>query len=251
MVKQVTLGLILIVFMVAKIEKGSAMNKILIVEDDDLIAGLVEKNLKKWGYETLIVTDFNQVLKVFTDYKPHLVLMDITLPFFNGYYWCQELRKVSTVPIIFLSSHDQAMDIVMAINLGADDFVTKPFEMSVLLAKVAGLLRRSYEFIGKTNLLEYKGILLDLKTMTVHYQEASQTLSKNEFQILRVLFEQSRSVVRRDVLMQELWNSDVFIDDNTLTVNVARLRKRLTEMGLSELIVTKKGVGYTLGDVLC
>ena len=135
----------------------------------------------------------------------------------------------------------------MAINMGADDYLTKPFEMSVLLAKVAGLLRRSYEFNGEMNLLEYEGIMLDLKAMTVHYQGESQTLSKNEFQILRVLFEQSRSVVSRDTLMQELWNSEVFIDDNTLSVNVARLRKRLGEMGLEGLILTKKGVGYMLG----
>lgn len=223
------------------------MNKILIVEDDELIAHLVKKNLEKWGYEATIVIDFNQVLQTFSQYKPHLVLMDITLPFFNGYYWTQEIRKVSTVPIIFLSSHDQAMDIVMAINMGADDYLTKPFEMSVLLAKVAGLLRRSYEFNGEMNLLEYEGIMLDLKAMTVHYQGESQTLSKNEFQILRVLFEQSKSVVSRDTLMQELWNSEVFIDDNTLSVNVARLRKRLGEMGLEGLILTKKGVGYMLG----
>lgn len=223
------------------------MNKILIVEDDELIASLIKKNLEKWGYEATIVGDFNQVLQSFSQHKPHLVLMDITLPFFNGYYWTQEIRKVSTVPIIFLSSHDQPMDIVMAINMGADDFLTKPFEMSVLLAKVAGLLRRSYEFNGEMNLLEYEGIILDLKAMTVHYQGESQTLSKNEFQILRVLFEQSRSVVTRDTLMQELWNSEVFIDDNTLSVNVARLRKRLGEMGLEGLILTKKGVGYMLG----
>ena len=223
------------------------MNKILIVEDDELIAHLVKKNLEKWGYEATIVIDFDQILQTFSQYKPHLVLMDITLPFFNGYYWTQEIRKVSTIPIIFLSSHDQAMDIVMAINMGADDYLTKPFEMSVLLAKVAGLLRRSYEFNGEMNLLEYEGIMLDLKAMTVHYQGESQTLSKNELQILRVLFEQSRSVVSRDTLMQELWNSEVFIDDNTLSVNVARLRKRLGEMGLEGLILTKKGVGYMLG----
>ena len=223
------------------------MNKILIVEDDELIAHLVKKNLEKWGYEATIVIDFDQILQTFSQYKPHLVLMDITLPFFNGYYWTQEIRKVSTIPIIFLSSHDQAMDIVMAINMGADDYLTKPFEMSVLLAKVAGLLRRSYEFNGEMNLLEYEGIMLDLKAMTVHYQGESQTLSKNEFQILRVLFEQSRSGVSRDTLMQELWNSEVFIDDNTLSVNVARLRKRLGEMGLEGLILTKKGVGYMLG----
>lgn len=223
------------------------MNKILIVEDDELIAHLVKKNLEKWGYEATIVIDFDQILQTFSQYKPHLVLMDITLPFFNGYYWTQEIRKVSTIPIIFLSSHDQAMDIVMAINMGADDYLTKPFEMSVLLAKVAGLLRRSYEFNGEMNLLEYEGIMLDLKAMTVHYQGESQTLSKNEFQILRVLFEQSKSVVSRDTLMQELWNSEVFIDDNTLSVNVARLRKRLGEMGLEGLILTKKGVGYMLG----
>jgi DNA-binding response OmpR family regulator len=147
---------------------------------------------------------------------------------------------------MFLSSHDQPMDIVMAINMGADDFVTKPFEMTVLLAKIQGLLRRTYDFVGEQSLLWFEQVALDLKTMQVSYTEAVEELTRNEFQILRVLFEHGKEVVSREALMRELWNSDIFVDDNTLSVNIARLRKKLTELGLPDLIATKKGVGYGL-----
>lgn len=220
------------------------MQKILIVEDDATISHLVAKNLRNWGYEVAEVEDFQAVLQQVRDFQPHLVLLDITLPFFNGYYWCQEIRKESRLPIIFLSSHDQPMDIVMAINMGADDYVTKPFDMSVLLAKIQGLLRRTYDFIGEQTVLLFEDISLDLKTMQVTFSGQTEDLTKNEFQILRVLFERPQVIVSRDELMKELWNSDLFIDDNTLTVNVARLRRKLADMGLEHLIVTKKGVGY-------
>ncbi|MBM9832874.1 response regulator transcription factor, partial [Enterococcus faecalis] len=153
----------------------------LLVEDDATINQLVKKNLSQWGYEVSDMADFNQVLQVFTQTEPHLVLLDLTLPFYNGYYWCQEIRKVSKVPIIFLSSHDQAMDIVMAINMGADDYVTKPFEMTVLLAKIQGILRRSYEFGGEvdTNVLDYQGLVLDLKSAQLHYKGETSDLTKN------------------------------------------------------------------------
>ena len=172
--------------------------------------------------------------------------MDIGLPLFNGYHWCQEIRKVSKVPIMFLSSRDQAMDIVMAINMGGDDFVTKPFDQNVLLAKIQGLLRRSYEFGKYQSLLEYMGVILNLKAMDLVYQGEVVSLTKNEFQILQVLFERSGNIVSREDLMKELWNSDFFIDDNTLSVNVARLRKKLEAVGLKDFIETKKGVGYGL-----
>ncbi|MGT2911669.1 response regulator transcription factor [Streptococcus cameli] len=224
------------------------MHKILLVEDDVTINNLVKKNLEQWGYEVTDIADFTQVLQVFTQTEPHLVLLDLTLPFFNGYYWCQEIRKVSKVPIVFLSSHDQAMDIVMAINMGADDYVTKPFEMTVLLAKIQGILRRSYEFGGEvdSSLLDYQGLVLDLKTTQLHYQGQTLDLTKNEFQILQVLMRHGHQVVSREDLMQALWQSDLFIDDNTLTVNVTRLRKKLGDVGLDQLIVTKKGLGYCL-----
>ncbi|HEL2402396.1 response regulator transcription factor [Streptococcus iners] len=222
------------------------MQRILLVEDDRIISQLVAKNLTNWGYQVQEVQDFQTVLDQISDFQPHLILLDIGLPFFNGYYWCQEIRKTSRVPIMFLSSHDQPMDIVMAINMGADDYVTKPFEMTVLLAKIQGLLRRTYDFVGEQSVLWFEEISLDLKTMQVSYGQAVEELTRNEFQILRVLFEHGKEVVSREELMRELWNSDIFVDDNTLSVNIARLRKKLAELGLPDLIMTKKGVGYGL-----
>lgn len=222
------------------------MQRILLVEDDRIISQLVAKNLTNWGYQVQEVQDFQTVLDQISDFQPHLILLDIGLPFFNGYYWCQEIRKTSRVPIMFLSSHDQPMDIVMAINMGADDYVTKPFEMTVLLAKIQGLLRRTYDFVGEQSVLWFEEISLDLKTMQVSYKQNVEELTRNEFQILRVLFEHGKEVVSREELMRELWNSDIFVDDNTLSVNIARLRKKLAELGLPNLIMTKKGVGYGL-----
>lgn len=222
------------------------MHKILLVEDDEVIRQQVKKILEQWEYEVVLVEDFMEVLSLFVKEEPHLVLMDIGLPIFNGYHWCQEIRKVSKVPIMFLSSRDQAMDIVMAINMGGDDFVTKPFDQNVLLAKIQGLLRRSYEFGKDQSLLEYMGVILNLKAMDLVYQGEVVSLTKNEFQILQVLFERSGNIVSREDLMKELWNSDFFIDDNTLSVNVARLRKKLEAVGLKDFIETKKGVGYGL-----
>ena len=222
------------------------MHKILLVEDDEVIRQQVKKMLEQWGYEVVLVEDFMEVLSIFVKVEPHLVLMDIGLPLFNGYHWCQEIRKVSKVPIMFLSSRDQAMDIVMAINMGGDDFVTKPCDQNVLLAKIQGLLRRSYEFGKDQSLLEYMGVILNLKAMDLVYQGEVVSLTKNEFQILQVLFERSGNIVSREDLMKELWNSDFFIDDNTLSVNVARLRKKLEAVGLKDFIETKKGVGYGL-----
>ncbi|HHT7821538.1 TPA: response regulator transcription factor [Streptococcus suis] len=222
------------------------MQKILLIEDDKTISQLVAKNLINWGYQVQEVKDFQMVLEQMEEFQPHLILLDIGLPFFNGYYWCQEIRKTSRVPIMFLSSHDQPMDIVMAINMGVDDYVTKPFEMTVLLAKIQGLLRRTYDFVGEQSLLWFEEISLDLKTMQVSYGQVVEELTRNEFQILRVLFEHGKEVVSREELMRELWNSDIFVDDNTLSVNIARLRKKLAELGLPDVIATKKGVGYGL-----
>ena len=224
------------------------MHKIMLVEDDPVIRQMIKKMLEQWGYQVFAVEDFMEVLTLFVKEEPQLVLMDIGLPLFNGYHWCQEIRKISQVPIMFLSSRDQAMDIVMAINMGGDDYVTKPFDNNVFLAKVQGLLRRSYEFGTDQNLLEHRGVILNLKSMDLMYNGQVITLTKNEFQILRVLFERAGSIVEREDLMKELWNSDFFIDDNTLTVNVARLRKKLEECGLVNFITTKKGIGYGLVD---
>lgn len=176
--------------------------------------------------------------------NPQLVLMDISLPFFNGYHWCSEIRKVSKVPIIFVSSASDNMNIVMAINMGGDDFIPKPFDLTVLVAKVQALLRRTYDFTSSSDVLEHKGILLNLSDATVTYKGEKVELTKNEYRILQVLFENNGKAVTRDSLMEKLWETDCFVDDNTLTVNITRLRKKIAGIGLDNLIITKKGIGY-------
>ena len=225
------------------------MSLIMIVEDDTVIQHALATSLQKWGHAVHVVQQFDTILDEFQKYAPHLVILDITLPLFNGYHWCQEIRKLSNVPILFLSSHSQPMDLVMAINLGADDYITKPFDMSILIAKIQSLLRRSYEFTHDTSRLEHQGVILDLKAMHAVYQDVVIDLTRNKFQILRVLFENVGNYVSRDVLMTELWNSDVFIDDNTLTVNVTRIRKKLESHAIFDFILTKKGIGYGLVTV--
>ncbi len=220
------------------------MYKILIVEDDLIIAKTVKNHIRSWGFEAEYVTDFKDVLAAFVSYSPQLVLLDITLPFFNGYHWCSEIRKVSKVPIIFISSASDSMNIVMAMNMGGDDFVAKPFDLNVLTAKVQALLRRTYDFTGQTNLIEHKGSILNISDATLNYQDRKIELSKNENKILQILFENKEKVVSRDTIMTRLWETDSYIDDNTLTVNITRLRKKLQEAGLSDFITTKKGVGY-------
>ena len=222
------------------------MYKILIVEDDNTIAERLASHLKKWNYKTVCVRDFKNVMEEFKKTDPQLVILDIGLPFYNGFYWCQEIRKVSKVPVLFLSSASDNMSIIMAVNMGGDDFIAKPFDLNVLTAKVQALLRRTYEFAGATNLLEHKGAILDKENGILTYQGEKIELTKNEWRILQVLMEHKGKAVSRDTLMMRLWESDSFIDDNTLTVNVTRLRRKLEEIGLSDYIQTKKGVGYLL-----
>lgn len=222
------------------------MYKILIVDDDRVIADTVREQLIKWGYEARIVDDFNNVLKLFAEYGPHLVLMDIGLPFFNGYHWCAQIRNISKVPVIFMSSMSDNMNIVMAINMGGDDFVIKPFDMNVLIAKVQAMLRRTYSFAESTNIIEHNGCILNMNDQTFIYNEEMVELTKNEYRILQCLLENIGKVVARDTIMMKLWESDNFIDDNTLTVNVARLRKKLENAGLKDYIKTKKGSGYII-----
>lgn len=221
--------------------------KILIVEDDEVIASEEKKYLEKWGHDVMCVEDFQNVMKTFADYEPHLVLLDIGLPFFNGFYWCSQIRQVSQVPIIFVSSVGDNMNIVMAVNMGGDDFVTKPFELEVLYAKVQAMLRRSYAFRGQTNILEYEGMILDLADASIKIKDNKLDLTKNEFKILQVLFEKPGACVSREEIMKKLWDNDYFVDDNTLTVNINRLRKKLEEAGAGAVIQTKKGMGYLLG----
>ena len=217
------------------------MYRIFLVEDDETIARLIKKHLEKWEYEVSTVQDFGNVLGEFAVCDPQLVLLDIRLPFYNGHYWCTQIRQVSKVPIIFLSSVSDNMNIVMAMNMGADDFIPKPFDLEVLTAKVQALLRRSYDFAGSSSMLEHKGML------TILYQEQKVELTKNELKILQTLIENKTQVVTRETLMTRLWESDMYVDENTLSVNVNRLRKKLTSIGLEDSILTKKGIGYQIG----
>ena len=218
--------------------------KILLVEDDAVIRRSIAAHIRSWGYEAVEVEDFEQVMGIFTREEPHLVLLDISLPFFNGFHWCMQIRQVSKVPIIFISSAADNMNIVMAMNMGGDDFITKPFDLNVLTAKVQALLRRTYDFAGTSQLLEHRGAILNLSDGTLMWNNERIELTKNEFRIMKTLMEQKERVVSRDELMENLWATDSFIDDNTLTVNVNRLRKRLEQVGLKDFIVTKKGLGY-------
>ena len=220
------------------------MYKILIVEDDGTIAQAVEKRIQAWGYETKRVEDFRNVVAEFAAFDPQLVLLDIMLPFYNGYHWCQEIRRISKVPVIFLSSASDNMNIVMAMNMGGDDFIAKPFNMDVLTAKIQAVLRRTYDFSGQTGLLEHKGAILSTGDASLAYQGQKVELTKNEFRILLTLMENKGRTVSRDLLMTKLWETDSFVDENTLTVNVTRLRKKLAGVGLSDFILTKKGIGY-------
>ena len=217
------------------------------MEDDETIARLIKKHLEKWEYEVSTVQDFGNVLGEFAVCDPQLVLLDIRLPFYNGHYWCTQIRQVSKVPIIFLSSVSDNMNIVMAMNMGADDFIPKPFDLEVLTAKVQPLLRRSYDFAGSSSMLEHKGMLLNLSDATILYQEQKVELTKNELKILQTLIENKTQVVTRETLMTRLWESDMYVDENTLSVNVNRLRKKLTSIGLEDSILTKKGIGYQIG----
>lgn len=217
------------------------------MEDDETIARLIKKHLEKWEYEVSTVQDFGNVLGEFAVCDPQLVLLDIRLPFYNGHYWCTQIRQVSKVPIIFLSSVSDNMNIVMAMNMGADDFIPKPFDLEVLTAKVQALLRRSYDFAGSSSMLEHKGMLLNLSDATLLYQEQKVELTKNELKILQTLIENKTQVVTRETLMTRLWESDMYVDENMLSVNVNRLRKKLTSIGLEDSILTKKGIGYQIG----
>ncbi len=222
--------------------------RILVVEDDRVIAEQIKNYLEKWGYDVICARDFQNILTEFTAASPHLVLLDIGLPFYNGHYWCGQIRQVSQAPILFVSSAGDNMNIVMAVNMGGDDFLTKPFEPEVLGAKVQALLRRAYAFRGRTSVMEYQGILLDLPGAAIVAGGKRLELTKNEFRILQLLFENGGRTVSREAIMKRLWDNDCFVDDNTLTVNVTRLRKKLEALGRGELIQTRKGLGYCLGE---
>ena len=220
------------------------MYRILIVEDDRGIAAAIKAQAEMWNLEAVCAEDFRDVLGEFARVQPHLVLLDITLPFFNGYHWCGEIRRLSRVPIIFISSAADNMNIVMAMSMGADDFIAKPFDGSVLMAKIQALLRRSYDFAAAVPLLEHRGAFLDTGDNSLTYGSERIALTKNEYRILLCLMENKGRVVSREKLMERLWETDSFVDENTLTVNVGRLRKKLDAAGLAGFIATKFGVGY-------
>ena len=220
------------------------MYRIFCVEDDETIGKMIKRHLEKWEYDVHVAKNLSQVMTEFAAFDPQLVLMDIRLPFYNGYYWCTEIRKVSNVPVIFLSSVADNMNIVMAVSMGGDDFIAKPFDLSVLTAKVQAMLRRTYDFSGTSNLIEHRGAILNISDATLIYEGNIVDLTKNEYRILQALMENRGRAVSRDMLMKRLWETDSFVDENTLTVNVARLRKKLEQAGMQDFIQTKKGIGY-------
>ena len=224
------------------------MYKIYIVEDDKGIGDGITSCLSNWGMEGRTVSDFMNVMNEVREYEPHLIIMDITLPYMGGYHWCQEIRKTSSVPIIFISSATDNMNIVMAINMGADDFIAKPFDQSVLIAKVTALLRRTYDFSQTSGSLEVSGAVLNTNNNRLSYNGTEIDLARNEYKILLTLMQNKNKVVSREKLMEALWETDCYVDENTLTVNVGRLRKTLESIGLKDLIKTKFGVGYILEE---
>ena len=220
------------------------MYKIMIVEDDITIAKPMKDYLKRWDYDVKYISDFKNITDQVIQFEPQLILLDIMLPYYNGFYWCTEIRKISKVPIIFISSADDNMNIVMAMNMGGDDFIAKPFDLDVITAKIGALIRRTYSFQGQLNFIEHNGVLLNLSDTTLTYEDKKIEMTKNDYKILQILMENVGMVVTREELMQRLWENDNFVDDNTLTVNINRLRRKLTELGQNDFIKTKKGIGY-------
>lgn len=222
------------------------MYRLFIVEDDEVIASAIAGGLRSWGFETRTAADFSRVLDESREYAPHLILLDIRLPFYNGYHWCREIRRESRTPIMFVSSAADNMNIVMAMNMGGDDFIAKPFDMSVLAAKVTALLRRSYDLSASTGMIEHRGVRLNTSDASIYYNGEKSELTRNEYRILQVLMENRGSIVSRETLMTRLWETDSYVDENTLAVNMARLRKKLEGAGLEGFITTRRREGYII-----
>ncbi len=223
------------------------MYRIMIIEDDAAMAKAMQKQIEAWGHEVRCVEDFRNIIHAFGEYDPHMVLMDIMLPFFNGYHWCGEIRRISNVPVIFISSASDNMNIVMAMNMGGDDFIPKPVDLEVMMAKIQAVLRRTYDMAGKTPMLEHRGAILNLNNTSLTYNGERLELTRNEFRILQTLLENKGRIVSRDTLITKLWQMDSYVEENTLTVNVTRLRKKLEAAGLNDFITTKVGSGYIVG----
>lgn len=216
----------------------------MLIEDDLDVARELVLSLRKWGFEVEIIDQFNNIVKEFIEKKPSLVLMDVNLPFYDGFYWCEKIRELSKVPIIFLSSRDSNMDIIMGMNNGGDDYITKPFSVEVLISKINALLRRSYDYTTSDSLIYYNNAILDIEKCIFRYNDNEIDLTRNEIKILSLLIKNKGKVVSREKLMMSLWNDDEFVSDNTLTVNITRLRGRIKDLGLEDVIKTKKGIGY-------
>ncbi|MBB6214278.1 DNA-binding response OmpR family regulator [Anaerosolibacter carboniphilus] len=225
------------------------MYSVMIIEDDKKITELIKNALERYGYKTYVVEDFSNIKGEFVKNSPKLVLMDINLPFYDGFYWCRDIRSVSNVPIIFISARDSDMDQVMAIENGGDDYITKPFSYEVLIAKIKGVIRRvygSYSESSHNEVYEVNDLFIYMKQNIVEYQGKKIELSKNEFILLHSLLKNVNKIVSRETLLEELWSDIEFVDDNTLSVNITRLRKRLEEVGIVDCIETKRGQGYRL-----
>ncbi|MEG0292739.1 response regulator transcription factor [Enterococcus sp.] len=222
--------------------------KIMIIEDEPTIQKIIGDTIEKWGMTPILVEQFDQIFQIFLEESPHLVLMDINLPTFDGFYWCQKIREVSKVPILFLSSRNTSLDMVMAMNMGADDFINKPFDLEVLMAKINALLRRTYDYAEniEVSILEHRGLLLNLSTHELSFENQKIELSKTEMGILQLLMRNKGIVVSRHKIMRSLWADERFVDENTLTVNITRIRKKINELGLEQFITTKKGHGYII-----
>ncbi len=223
------------------------MYKIFIVEDDLPLARNISEGISKWNYDSKTVDDFEKIIEEFISYEPDLVLMDINLPYYDGYHWCRKIRDISKTPIIFLSSRDSNMDIIMAVNMGGDDFVSKPFSMEILLVKIQALLRRTYSYGDeKGEIIEVDSAILNINDGTISYNNKSLELTKNEFKILQLLMKNRGKIISRSRIMRALWDEEYFISENTLTVNINRLRKSLEEIGIYNFIITKKSQGYLI-----
>ncbi|HGM3509076.1 TPA: response regulator transcription factor [Clostridioides difficile] len=223
------------------------MFKIMVIEDDVSLKNIIAECLSKWGHDVHQIENLENIIEEFRNYKPQLVLLDINLPFYDGFHWCNEIRKISKVPIIFISSRNSNMDVIMGVNIGADDYIQKPFSIDVLIAKVNALLRRTYNFVeNNSNQIVHNGVTLDLSTATISYEDNTIELTKNEIKILHELMKYKGQIVSRNKLMKKLWDNDWFVDDNTLTVNVNRIRSKLNEIGLEDFIETKRGLGYII-----
>ncbi|GEA34040.1 DNA-binding response regulator [Clostridium beijerinckii] len=222
------------------------MRKIIIIEDDEVIREELQSFLQRYGYEVKAPLDMDNIINYIESENAELILLDINLPMYDGYYICREIRKTSEVPIIIVTSRDSEVDELMSMNLGADDFITKPYNTEILLARITNILKRTYGNIKTSSILSYRDFNLNLSNATIIYKDNSLELTKNEVKILSFLINNKGNIVKRDSLMEYLWKADFFVDDSTLNVNINRLRKKLEEIGIENPIETRRGMGYIM-----